>query len=312
MLDLTKPAELLANGGLVAFPTETVYGLGADATNPRAVARIYEAKGRPTFDPLIVHVFDVEALAGITGELNATAQLLAKHFWPGPMTLVLPKGPAVSHLVTSGLDTVAVRIPSHPVARELLEFCDVAVAAPSANSFGRISPTTAQHVRDDLGERVDWIVDGGPTTWGVESTIVDLSVETPTVLRHGALAIEDLRAVIGEVHDATETPDSPKAPGQLPSHYAPRVPLRIFQPGDADEVLPTHAYLGYRSLPEGFAGTGEVLAADGDLQTAAANLFSAMHRLDRSGASLIWAELVPAHGLGLAINDRLSRASKRD
>lgn len=311
--NLDRAAALLRAGGVVAFPTETVYGLGANAFDARAVARIFEIKARPTFDPLIVHVLDEAMLERVVSEIPQTARRLIERFWPGPLTLVLRKRSAVPALVTSGLPTVAVRMPAHPVARALLERTGTPLAAPSANPFGRLSPTRALHVERMLGDRVDLIVDGGPAEHGIESTIVGLEPR-PTVLRPGAIAIDDLAAVLGSDWsvEAPEEAGAPVAsPGRLPHHYAPRTPLRLVDL----EVVPAgeRARAGLVSLSRRAPGYAEVrlLSPDGDLREAAAQLFEALHDLDERHLERIDVEALPERGLGIAIMDRLRRASHR-
>jgi L-threonylcarbamoyladenylate synthase len=304
-------ARVLADGGLVAFPTETVYGLGADARDGEAVARLYAAKGRPAFNPLIAHVADVAAARRL-GRLNADAEKLAVAFWPGPLTLVLPKAPGctVGDLATAGLDTVAVRVPAHPVAQAILKAFGGPVVAPSANRSGHVSPTTAAHVVDDLNGRIDLIVDGGATRLGLESTIVTC-VDEPTLLRLGGIMRRDIENVLGgTLGDVTRHPvDSPIAPGQLASHYAPKTRLRL----DAANVGAGEALLAFGQLPASAAHAAAVrnLSPSGDLVEAAANLFSYMRALDASGATAIAVMHVPHKGLGETINDRLRRAAAR-
>jgi L-threonylcarbamoyladenylate synthase len=239
---LRRAAELLRSGGLVAFPTETVYGLGANALDARAVARVFDAKGRPTFDPLIVHIVDRAWLPRLAAEFPDAARRLADQFWPGPLTLVVKKKDLVPDLVTAGLDTVALRVPDHPVAQTLLRMADVPVAAPSANLFGRVSPTTAEHVREQLGDRVDLILDGGPCRVGIESTVLDLSGDRPRLLRPGGVTLEDIESVVGSV-DVPSPTDHPivaamPSPGLLPQHYAPRTPLIVIESSSmADEFI---------------------------------------------------------------------------
>lgn len=297
----------------MAFPTETVYGLGAHALDERAVARIFEAKGRPTFDPLIVHVPHLEAARALISELPPAAAALAARFWPGPLTLVLPKTSRVPDLVTAGHPTVALRVPNHPVALALLEEAGCPVAAPSANPFGAISPTTAEHVRAQLGDRVDLILDGGPTTVGVESTIVAFLDGGPTLLRPGGLPLEALEAAIGPVSIPPEAALTTLSPGRLTRHYAPRRPLTLL-PGPVGAAQPEGkvGLLAFTppALPERFAHV-EVLSAGGDLGEAAARLFAALRRLDAADLEAIWAEPVPEVGLGRAIMDRLRRARAR-
>jgi L-threonylcarbamoyladenylate synthase len=298
---------LLHAAGLVAFPTETVYGLGADALNPRAVARIFEAKQRPTFDPLIVHVRRIEDVEELTSAFPETARQLAKRFWPGPLTLVLPKRPLVPDLVTAGQPTVAVRIPAHPLALELLERAQIPIAAPSANRFGSVSPTTAEHVEEQLGDAVDVILDGGPCAVGVESTIISLASDRPLLLRPGGTSLEEIEALIGEVEIPPPDQLQSAAPGRLAKHYATRTPLQLAAAGIAGK----RAGLLALTEPEEAAPYDaiEVLSPTGDLREAAANLFAAMRRLDAAGLDVIVATEVPEVGLGRAINDRLRRAS---
>ncbi len=306
-----EAARVLAAGGLVAFPTETVYGLGADATDGRAVARLYEAKGRPAFNPLIAHVVDCRAAQAL-GEFNADAVRLAGTFWPGPLTLVLPKSPgcAVAALATAGLDTIAVRVPGHAVARDILAAFGKPVVAPSANRSGHVSPTTAAHVEADLGGRIDLIIDGGATPVGVESTIV-ACLGAPALLRPGGLPRAAIERALGrKLADAAfaRADQAPRAPGMLASHYAPRTPLKL----TAARVGPGEALLGFGATPPAGAERAKRalnLSARGDLIEAAANLFSHLRALDAAGADAIAVMPIPAEGLGEAINDRLARAA---
>ncbi|HWM81276.1 MAG TPA: L-threonylcarbamoyladenylate synthase [Pseudolabrys sp.] len=311
---VARAARVLAEGGLVAFPTETVYGLGADAGNGEAVARLYAAKERPVFNPLIAHVADIDAARRIA-QFNEAAEKLAAAFWPGPLTLVLPRraGSGVSDLASAGLNSVAVRVPAHPVARALLAAFGRPVVAPSANRSGRVSPTRAAHVVADLDGRVDLVVDGGPTRVGVESSIVSCIDEPgspPTWLRPGGVAREAIERVLGtplaeRPRPARSAQDAPLAPGMLESHYAPRAHLRL----DAADVRPGEALLAFGpGAPAGAVMTLN-LSARGDLTEAAANLFSHLRALDASGAQTIAAMPVPRTGLGEAINDRLARAA---
>lgn len=308
-----EAAGCLKNGGLVAFPTETVYGLGADATQPEAIARLYQAKGRPSFNPLIAHVSDLAAAERIA-RFNATARKLAEAFWPGPLTLVLPKTAdcAVADLATAGLDTVAVRMPAHAVAREILRELGRPIVAPSANRSGHVSPTTAAHVATDLSGRIDLIVDGGPVSVGVESTIIGC-FETPLLLRPGGLPRTAIEQVLGHaVGRPPEEPEThsgqPLAPGMLASHYAPRTQVRL----NAHRLEPGEALLAFGPDPipgnEAAAATLN-LSARGDLTEAAANLFSHLRALDTANARAIAVMPVPHEGLGEAINDRLRRAA---
>ena len=309
---VAEAARLLRDGQLVAFPTETVYGLGADATNERAVAAIFEAKGRPEFNPLISHVLGSDEAKRFV-RWNETADKLAARFWPGPLTLVLPRseGSRISLLATAGLDTVAIRAPSHPVAQALIRAAGLPIAAPSANRSGAISPTRAEHVAESLGERVPLILDGGPCLVGVESTVLDLTGATPTLLRPGGATREAIEAVIGTiaVSDAIPSGDSArKSPGQLESHYAPARPVRL----EASTVGADEGLLAFgANAPQGAMLTYN-LSPTGDLGEAAANLFAQMRLLDRPGIGRIAVMPIPQTGLGLAINDRLRRAAAGD
>lgn len=306
-------ARCLRDGGLVGFPTETVYGLGADAANPAAIARLYEAKGRPAFNPLIAHVGDLAAAEAIA-QFGSQARALAQAFWPGPLTLVLPKAQncPVADLATAGLDTVAVRIPSHRVARALLQAFGGAVVAPSANRSGHVSPTLAAHVQADLDGRIDLIVDGGPVEVGVESTIVGC-FEQPMLLRAGGLPREAIEQLLGRALLAPQEPDNthsphPLAPGMLASHYAPRTRVRL----QAKDIRPGEALLAFG--PVALPGLDNAVAVmnlseAGDLAEAATKLFGYLRALDTHGAVGIAVMPVPNHGLGEAINDRLRRAA---
>jgi L-threonylcarbamoyladenylate synthase len=295
---LARAAALLADGALIAFPTETVYGLGADARNGKAVAGIYAAKGRPSFNPLIVHLPDVAAARTLT-QWTDTADRLAAVFWPGALTLVLPlaAGHGLSSLVTAGLNTVAIRVPHHPTAQALLRAANMPVAAPSANVSGRISPTTAQHVLDGLSGRIAAVLDDGPCPVGVESTIVSLT-GTPTLLRPGGLPVEAIEAALGAPLQRHSS-DAITAPGQLASHYAPGASVRL----NATSATAGEVMLGFGDI------AGDLtLSASGDLSEAAATLFDALHKLDRTGKPIAVAP-IPHTGLGAAINDRLNRAA---
>jgi L-threonylcarbamoyladenylate synthase len=306
-------ARCLAAGGLVAFPTETVYGLGADATNAAAVARLYQAKGRPAFNPLIAHIRDIEAARQIA-LFDAPAMALAEAFWPGPLTLVLPKskGCVVADLATAGLDTIAIRVPAHPVAREILRAFGGPVVAPSANLSGHVSPTTAAHVQTDLGGRIDLVVDGGPVEVGVESTIVGC-FEQPMLLRPGGVPSAEIERVLGRAlaqppQDAISDTGQPLAPGMLASHYAPRTNVRL----NAGRIEHGEALLAFGSnaMPGVEAASAVMnLSERGDLTEAAANLFGYLRALDAKGARMIAVMPIPDHGLGEAINDRLRRAA---
>jgi L-threonylcarbamoyladenylate synthase len=309
---VVEAAQVLAAGGLVAFPTETVYGLGADAQNGAAVARLYAAKARPAFNPLICHVRDAAAARRV-GRFDKAAERLADAFWPGPLTLVLPKarGCPVAELATAGLDTVALRMPRHKVAQALLAEFGRPVVAPSANRSGRVSPTTAEHVLADLRGAVDLILNSGATPVGLESTIV-ACIEKPALLRPGALPREDIERVLGfslaPVPDNLDEGAAPLAPGQLASHYAPRAKLRL----EVTRVAPGEALLGFGpELADGAEHAVRILnlSARGDLVEAAANLFAHLRSLDAACVATIAVMTVPKAGLGEAINDRLRRAA---
>jgi L-threonylcarbamoyladenylate synthase len=306
---------LLRAGELVAFPTETVYGLGADALNERAVAQVFAVKNRPRFDPLIVHVPNQTVVRHYAVEIDERAVALMARFWPGPLTLVLKKQPIIPDLVTAGLDTVALRVPAHPVALALLRAFDKPIAAPSANPFGYVSPTTAGHVQDMLGDTVRIILNGGPCTVGVESTVCALTEKRAVVLRPGGVTVEALEAVIGPVTIADSSRSDSRSPGTLPRHYSPRVLLTLLTPGEPIPRPRNGERVGLLMLAprpdvEGYAIV-ETLSKDGSLLEAAANLFAALRRLDSLGLERVVIESVPEHGLGRAIMDRLRRAAAR-
>lgn len=304
---LAQAAALLRAGKLVAFPTETVYGLGGDATDDRAIAAIYAAKGRPQFNPLIAHVADARDLDALV-VWNEAARRLADQFWPGPLTLVLPRAAAcpVSLLASAGLDTLAVRVPSHPVARDLIRATGRPIAAPSANASGKLSPTTPLHVAESLGDKVDMILAGGKTEVGLESTVLDLTASQPVILRHGGVTQEQLERHLGPLGAAASDDTAPKSPGQLSSHYAPTLPLRL----NALQVADDEALLAFG--PDLFVkgGAGRLnLSPQGDVREAAANLFAMLRQLDRPEFRGIAVMPIPMTGLGAAINDRLHRAA---
>jgi L-threonylcarbamoyladenylate synthase len=304
---IAEAALLLRSGRLVAFPTETVYGLGADATDGAAVAGIFEAKGRPRFNPLIVHVATAETAERYV-VLDELARKLAANFWPGALTLVLPRKPGsgISDLVTAGLDTVAIRVPEHAIAGALLLAAGVPVAAPSANRSGHISPTTAAHVAADLGDRIALILDGGPAQHGLESTVVSIAGGVVTILRPGAVTAEQIEVVTGiRAARAFEGGDRPQSPGQLASHYAPRAGVRL----NATSVEPGEALLAFGPAPIATTGPTINLSSSGDLVEAATRLFASLRALDQDGVSCIAVMPIPHHGLGEAINDRLMRAA---
>lgn len=302
---IDEAAALLRAGRLVAFPTETVYGLGGDATDDRAVAAIFAAKGRPSFNPLISHIPDV-ARARELALFTPLAEKLAAAFWPGPLTMVLKRRAdcPVSHLACAGLDTIALRVPAHPVAKRLLEATGRPVVAPSANPSGRVSPTSAAHVAEGLAGRLALVLDGGPCAIGLESTVVDATGERAVLLRPGGVTLEALERVAGPVITPESDPNAPTSPGQLASHYAPALPVRL----NATEVRPGEALLAFGPPLPGAAVTMN-LSETGNLEEAAANLFALLRALDRPGLAGIAVMRVPEAGLGLAINDRLRRAA---
>jgi L-threonylcarbamoyladenylate synthase len=328
---IAAAAAIIRAGGLVAFPTETVYGLGADATRAEAAAKIFAAKGRPASDPLIVHLAAVDALSEVAAAVPPLAFALAARFWPGPLTLVLRRSARIPDLVSAGMDTVAVRMPAHPVARALIAAAGVPIAAPSANTFSRPSATSAAHVLADLGGRIDLILDGGPTPIGVESTIVDLLADPPAILRPGGIPLEALRALIPEIalrprYLATDE-GAASAPGQMIKHYSPRAPVRLYTGADLDRVLARMiddaskaAFDGKRvgillfaedraafyAIPAAIAELG----SESQLEEAASALFAALRDLDERGVDVIFARDPGRAGLGAAIWDRLLRAAE--
>ncbi len=311
--DVNAAAERLRAGGLVAFGTETVYGLGANALDPAAVARVFEAKERPSFDPLIVHVASWETVSTVVADVPPTAATLTDRFWPGPLTLVLPKREVVPDLVTAGLPSVAVRMPGHAAARSLIEAAGVPVAAPSANRFGRLSPTTAEAVVEQLGDRIDYVLDVGPCAVGVESTVLRVDGDEVLLLRPGGTAVEEIEAVVGPVRMLEESEHpvarAQPAPGMLPRHYAPRTPIVMA----ADDAEPPAGRCGLLTfLPpadaSGWAAV-EVLSPSGDLREAATRFFASIRSLDGLGLDTIVARPFPEEGLGRALNDRLKRAA---
>jgi L-threonylcarbamoyladenylate synthase len=309
---IDEAARLIREGDLVAFPTETVYGLGGDATNERAVAKIFEAKGRPQFNPLISHVLDAGEARRLV-QWSDVADRLAARFWPGPLTLVLPraKGSPIALLATAGLDTAAIRAPAHPMAQALIRAAGRPIAGPSANRSGAVSPTRAEHVAESLGDRVKLILDGGPCEVGLESTVLDLTTAMPTLLRPGGATREAIEEVIGPVALSHAVPSgnaAHKSPGQLASHYAPARPVRL----NATSVTADEGLLAFGPRPP--AGANQVLnlSVSGDLTEAAANLFAHLRALDQPANARIAVMPIPQTGLGLAINDRLRRAAADD
>ncbi|MFD2569254.1 L-threonylcarbamoyladenylate synthase [Spirosoma soli] len=310
--DKQAAKSFLEAGKVVGIPTETVYGLAANALSPDAVLTIFRVKQRPVFDPLIVHTHSLDKVPQFVTDIPEPARKLAEAFWPGPLTLLLPKRDLIPDLVTSGLPTVAVRIPGHPMTLDLLRSIDFPLAAPSANPFGYISPTTAQHVADQLGDQVPYILDGGPSSVGLESTIVGFEAGKPTVFRLGGMALDQLEAVIGPVDVRNHSTSNPKAPGMLSSHYAPRKSLILLAPGQSPQPGERVGALAFR---EPFGGINvnfqRILSPTGDLNEAAKNLFAHLRSLDAIDVDVIYAEPLPNQGLGWAMNDRLRRASTR-
>lgn len=307
--DISKAIELLNRGELVAIPTETVYGLAGNALNADAVTKIFLVKNRPDFDPLIVHVPDLSKISSYVEEVPEQAFALAKKFWPGPLTLVLKKKPIIPDLITAGMDTVGIRCPNHKLTRALLENISFPLAAPSANPFGYVSPTTPDHVEEQLGDKIQYILDGGPCPIGIESTIVGFEDNQAVIYRLGGLSLEEIEETIGKVTLRAHSTSNPKAPGQLKSHYAPRKKVVI---GNIEELLKNYqkdqvAVLSFTKnfkLPFQF-----ILSSSGQTNEAAHNLFTGLRTLDKLPVKIIITELVPDEGLGRAINDRLMRAA---
>ena len=313
--DIEYAAQLLRKSELVAVPTETVYGLAGNALDENAVLKIFKAKQRPSFDPLIVHTSTIDRIEKFVHDIPEKAQRLARHFWPGPMTILLKKKNLISDLVTSGLDTVAVRIPNHPLALSLLDSLDFPLAAPSANPFGYISPTTALHVEEQLGNKIEYILDGGPCSVGVESTIVSFENQVPTVLRLGGQPIEKIETVIGKVEVNEHSSSTPQAPGMLKSHYAPSKGFSLEEVSNTLRSTPASAIgaLVFGSYLNELPRENQVnLSEEGSLEEAAKNLFGALRKLDqKTDIRVIIGSLLPDQGLGRAINDRLKRAAAK-
>ncbi|MGD0013066.1 MAG: L-threonylcarbamoyladenylate synthase [Bryobacteraceae bacterium] len=306
--DIRMAADLIRQGGLVAFPTETVYGLGANALDERAVARVYDVKGRPAVSPLIVHVSSIEMARELAAEWPESAERLARRYWPGPLTLVLPKRPKIPDLVTAGLQTVGLRMPAHPVALDLIREAGVPIAAPSANRFAQLSPTTAGHVRESLGGLVDLVLDAGPTDVGIESTVLSLAGERPLLLRLGMISRRDLEELIGPVEVAeAPPPGSHASPGLHPRHYSPRTPLVLVRQGR----VPAQGRGAFLGFAEGAsAPTAELVSMPPDPALYAAMLYQTLHRLDREGLDWIAVEQPPDTPDWAAILDRLKRAAE--
>lgn len=307
--DPHRAAALLTAGKLVALPTETVYGLGANALDPKAVSEIFRVKNRPRFDPLIIHQYTAERLFRHVTEVPVEARLLAEACWPGPLTLVLPKAEHIPDMVTAGLSTVATRVPAHPLCREVLALLDFPVAAPSANPFGFVSPVTARHVADQLGEELEYILDGGSATVGLESTIVGFPAGVPTVFRKGGWPVEQIAEIIGaELEVKTHGSSQPQAPGMLSSHYSPGIPLRLLAHEEKYEPGKDRAVICFGpDFPVELPFYN--LSHSGDLKEAARNLFTYLRAIATAGYAEVGIRLVPERGLGRAINDRLRRAA---
>jgi L-threonylcarbamoyladenylate synthase len=312
--DIARARMLLDSGKLVAIPTETVYGLAGNAFDPSAITDIFYVKNRPSFDPLIVHTDSIEKINDFAEEIPSTLRRLAEAFWPGPLTLILKKKPIIPDIITSGLDTVAVRMPRHPLTLELLAGLDYPLAAPSANPFGYVSPTTAAHVNEQLGKKIKYILDGGPCSVGIESTIIGSDNGLPVVFRLGGKTIEKIEEIIGPVEIRTQEYAGIVAPGMLKSHYAPSKKVVLFKEALPHTVIDAKR-IGILSLNKSFEGYSVsnhyILSANGDLKEAGKNLFTGLRWLDSLDIDIIYAEMVPDKGIGKAINDRLKRAAAR-
>lgn len=313
--NINKAIALLNSGKLIGMPTETVYGLAGNALNPEAVAAIFSTKNRPSFDPLIVHTHSLDEVKKYVSNLPEKAIILAERLWPGPLTLLLKKNPIIPDLVTSGMDTVAIRIPNKNITLELLQQLEFPLVAPSANPFGYVSPTTAKHVNDQLGEKIDYILDGGPCEVGIESTIIGFDEETPVIYRMGGISKEKIERLIGKVDLQPHSSSNPKAPGMLKSHYSPGKAIILGDVLKLKKEIGQTDRLGaitFSTLIEGIDSEKQIqLSKKEDLNEAAQNLFSALRTLDNKEIDIIIAELVPDHGLGRAINDRLRRAAAK-
>jgi len=308
--DISFARDILKKGDLVGMPTETVYGLAGNALSVDSVARIFEVKNRPSFDPLIVHIYDYNQLSKYVMTIPPQAERLAKEFWPGPLTLLLRKRSIIPDLVTSGLDTVGIRCPKHPMAQNLLRMLEFPLAAPSANPFGFVSPTTAGHVTEQLGSKIKYVLDGGPCAVGIESTIVGFENNKTVVHRLGGITIEQIESVVGDV-EVTTSPVALKAPGQLKSHYSPSRKMFVADLEKAVDMIDFERVAVLSFQKDYKAKNQIILSPNGDLVEAAKNLFDALRRLDKMPVDLIIAEFVPDEGIGMAINDRLRRAAAK-
>lgn len=304
--NILKAGKILLDGGIGAIPTETVYGLAGNALNTTAVAKIFEAKNRPTFNPLIVHIHSINQLEKIVDFDIKSIQPIIENFWPGPLTVVLPKKNSISDLVTGNKNSVAVRMPNHSVTQKLLKQFDLMVAAPSANPFNYISPTTAQHVEDQLGNNIDFILDGGPSEIGIESTVISFAENVPVLLRHGGISIEEIRKWIPTLEEKTNNEISPDSPGQLKHHYSPNTTLKFWngEKLDSDKI----GFLSWNLIPENSTAKIFSLTQTENFVEAAANLFNLLHQLDKMNLTIIYVQPLPETGLGRAIMDRLKRA----
>jgi len=307
--DLELAAQLLTDGKCVAIPTETVYGLAANALDRNAASQIFKIKNRPEFDPLIVHVDSMRSAMKWVTEFPENAELLARRFWPGPLTLVLPKRKEIPYEVTSGLDTVGIRVPQHDLTLQLLEMLNFPLAAPSANPFGYVSPTSADHVFDQLREKIPYILDGGESYVGIESTIVGFEDGIPVVYRKGAVTEEMIREICGDVKTATHSTSNPKAPGMLTSHYSPHADVEIIT-RFVRSIRDNEGYIAWKELPKGMEVKNKfILSPEGDLFEAARRLYAGLRLLDRKGLVRIFIEQVPEEGIGASINDRIRRSA---
>ncbi|MEQ1585243.1 MAG: L-threonylcarbamoyladenylate synthase [Cyclobacteriaceae bacterium] len=312
--DIVKAKSLLEQGELVAIPTETVYGLAGNALDSNAVVKIFKVKDRPQFDPLIVHVANFQQAKELVESFPEKAEKLAARFWPGPLTFLLKKKSFIPDLVTSGMDTVGIRCPDHDVTRSLLQSLSFPLAAPSANPFGYVSPTRPEHVNDQLGNKIQYILDGGECRVGIESTIIGFENDSPTVFRLGGLTIEDIEKVIGKVDIQLNSSSNPKTPGQLRSHYSPRKKVAWGTLSELISQYPTvkTGILAFQKKVAGIDPANQIVLSDtGNLEEAAQHLFAALRELDKKGIEIILAEALPDIGLGKAINDRLRRASAK-
>lgn len=313
--DVNKAVKILKEGNLIGLPTETVYGLAGNALNAEAVASIFSTKNRPSFDPLILHTYSINELEKYVSNVPEAAQILAQRLWPGPLTLLLKKKDIIPDLVTSGMDTVAVRIPNKALTLTLLELLDFPLVAPSANPFGYVSPTSAQHVEDQLGSKIDYILDGGACEVGIESTIIGFDEARPVIHRLGGISKEKIESLIGNVDLTPHSTSNPKAPGMLASHYSPGKPVVIGNIAALQKELGASTHVGAISFKNEIPNIAKekqvILSTEGNLTEAAKNLFAALRHLDKQEIDLILTQLVPDHGLGRAINDRLKRAATK-